>query len=162
MTTNFPEPSSANYYLAAHIECLLVSLRRLTGRNLVNPNLTREEQARRIFDAPFVVLSHNMDAAPILNYANRSGLELFELTWQELVVTPSRQTAELVYRAERDRLLSEVAARGFIDDYHGVRISKHGRRFEITRATVWNVLDDRGAPYGQAATFDAWRFIEPQ
>ena len=160
MTTNFPAPSSANHYLAAHVERLLASLRCWTGRNLVDPNLTMEEQAGSIFQAPFVVLSHNADAEPILNYANRSGLELFELTWQELVVTPSRQTAEPVHRAERDRLLSEVAGRGYIDDYRGVRISKHGRRFEIERATVWNLLDEGGATYGQAATFDAWRFLD--
>jgi len=160
MTTTFPEPGSANHYLAAHVERLLVSLRHWTGRYLVDPKLTIEEQARIIFHAPFVVLSHNTDADPILNYANRGGLELFELTWQELVVTPSRQTAEPVHRAERDRLLSQVAGRGYIDDYRGVRISKHGRRFEIEHATVWNLLDELGAPYGQAATFGAWRFLK--
>ena len=161
MTTIFPEPSSANRYLAAHVERLLDSLRRWTGRNLVDPKLTIEEQARIIFHAPFVLLSHNTDAEPILNYANRRALELFDLTWQELVVTPSRQTAEPVHRAERDRLLSQVADRGYIDDYRGVRISKHGRRFEFERATVWNLLDELGAPYGQAATFGAWRFLYP-
>src|SRR5512135_1453726 len=103
MTTAFPEPGSANHYLAAHVERLLVSLRHWTERYLVDPKLTIEEQARIIFHAPFVLLSHNTDAEPILNYANRRGLELFDLTWQELVVTPSRQTAEPVHRAERDR-----------------------------------------------------------
>jgi hypothetical protein len=155
------EPSSANHYLAAHMERLLVSLRRWTGRSLVEPSLTLEEQARQIFCAPFAVLSHNTDAEPILNYANQTGLELFELTWQELLVTPSRQTAEPVHRAERARLLSEVASRGYIDDYRGVRISKNGRRFQIDQALVWNLLDEHGAPYGQAATFSAWRFLDP-
>jgi hypothetical protein len=42
-----------------------------------------------------------------------------------------------------------------------VRVSKSGRRFLIDRATVWNLLDDSGAHYGQAATFSAWKFIEP-
>jgi hypothetical protein len=37
-----------------------------------------------------------------------------------------------------------------------VRISRSGRRFEIVRATVWNVLDEQGNPAGQAAAFDQW------
>lgn len=154
------EPGSANHYLAAHVARLLGSLRHWTGKNLLAPSLTIEEQARRLFEAPFVVLSHNTDADPTLNYANRSGLDLFELSWQELLVTPSRQTAEPIHRAERERLLAAVARRGYIDDYRGVRISKNGRRFQIDQAIVWNLFDERGAPYGQAATFSAWRFLD--
>ncbi len=160
MTTMISEPSYANQYLAGHVERLLVSLRRWTGRNLVEPGLTPKEQARRIFYAPYVVLSHNTKNDPILNYTNRAGLELFELSWQDLIVTPSRQTTEPVHRAERNRLLSDVANHGYIDDYRGVRISKNGRRFQIERATVWNLLDEQGAPYGQAATFSAWQFLD--
>jgi MEKHLA domain len=154
------EPGSTNHYLAAHVERLLLSLRHWTGRCLVDASLTMEEQSRRVFDAPFVVLSHNTDTDPILNYANRTGLELFELSWQQLLVTPSRQTAQPIHRAERERLLTEVARRGYIDDYRGIRISKNGRRFQIDQAIVWNLFDERGAPYGQAATFSAWRFLD--
>jgi MEKHLA domain len=153
------EPGSANHYRAAHVERLLFSLRHWTGRCLVDASLSIQEQARLVFYLPFVVLSHNTDADPILNYANRTGLELFELSWQELLVTPSRQTAEPVYRAERERLLTEVA-RGYLDDYCGIRISKNGRRFQIDQAIVWNLFDERGSPYGQAATFSAWRFLD--
>jgi hypothetical protein len=53
-------------------------------------------------------------------------------------------------------LLEQVATRGYIDDYSGVRISKSGRRFRILRATVWNVHDRLGRPLGQAATFTDW------
>jgi hypothetical protein len=160
MTKKSSEPSSSNHYLAAHVERLLVSLRRWSGRNLVEPSLNIEGQARQIFFAPFAVLSHNTDADPILNYANRTGLDLFELSWEELLVTPSRQTAEPIHRAERARLLAEVARRGYIDDYRGIRISANGRRFQIDQATVWSLLDEHGAPYGQAATFSRWRFLD--
>ena len=153
------EPGSANNYLAAHVERLVSCLCHWTGRCLVDARLSPEEQARRVFEAPFVVLSHNTDADPILNYANRTGLELFELNWQELLVTPSRRTAEPVHRSERARLLAEVATRGYIDNYRGVRISKKGRRFKIDQALVWNLFDAHGAPYGQAATFCAWHFL---
>jgi hypothetical protein len=71
---------------------------------------------------------------------------------------PSRLTAEAPDRTERARLLAEVAARGFIDDYSGVRISRTGQRFRIERATVWNLSDDEGRRCGQAATFRTWRY----
>jgi hypothetical protein len=55
--------------------------------------------------------------------------------------------------------LSEVSSRGYIDDYRGIRVAKSGRRFLIERATVWNLFDESGGPYGQAATFSEWRHL---
>jgi hypothetical protein len=129
----------------------------LDGEKPVEPD---QAQARTLFYAPFVVLSHNTDAQPILNYANRSGLKLFELTWEELIELPSRHTAEPIHQDERARLLATVARQGFIDDYCGVRITKSGRCFAIEQATVWNLHDENGVPYGQAATFSNWRFLD--
>jgi hypothetical protein len=82
------------------------------------------------------------------------------MTWGELIRTASRLTAEPVHRSERARLLAAVSGKGFIDDYSGIRISKTGRRFVIERATVWNLIDDLGAPYGQAATFSEWKYLD--
>jgi hypothetical protein len=118
------------------------------------------DQARQVYGAPFVLLSHDIAADPMLNYGNRAGLRLFELSWQELIQTPSRLTAEPMHRDERARLLDQVTQQGYIDDYRGVRISKSGRRFMIDKATVWTVLDERGDPYGQAATFSEWKYFD--
>lgn len=156
------KPCAANRYLMEHVQRLLADLRRWTGRTLVEPSLALDEQARRIFHAPFVVLSHDAAADPLLNYANQAALELFEFTWRDLVLTPSRQTAEPLHRAERARLLAAVTRHGYVDDYHGIRISKNGRRFRIEKATVWNLLDDCGMPYGQAAAFSSWRSLDPE
>ena len=153
------EPSECNDYLAHHVSRVLDSLRRWNGRNLIDPELPIRQQARALFEAPFVVLSHNNDDDPLLNYANRAGLELFSLTWDELISLPSRLTAEPVHQEERARLLAAVARQGFIDDYRGVRVVKSGRRFVIEQATVWNLFDEKGADYGQAATFAHWRFL---
>ncbi|HYJ15965.1 MAG TPA: MEKHLA domain-containing protein, partial [Candidatus Limnocylindria bacterium] len=151
-----------NHFGSDHVALLLASLRRLTGRDLVDRQLPMVEQARRIFYAPFAVLSHNCAADPILNYGNRVAMELFELSWQELIRTPSRLTAEPVRRDERERLLDAVRRHGFIDDYCGVRVSQSGRRFYIETATVWNVMDEAGARYGQAATFSAWKHVDAE
>lgn len=154
------EPCEENQFLASHVGRLLASLRRWTGRDLVDRRLPMVDQARQIFTAPFVLLSHDIAADPMLNYGNRAGLRLFELSWQELIQTPSRLTAEPVHRDERARLLDQVTRQGYIDDYRGVRISKSGRRFVIDKATVWTVLDESGDAYGQAATFSEWKYLD--
>jgi hypothetical protein len=87
-------------------------------------------------------------------------LRLFDLSWEELTVMPSRLTAEAPAQADRARLLAQVSRRGFTDDYCGIRIARNGRRFLLERATVWNLIDENGAPYGQATTFSEWRFID--
>jgi len=71
-------------------------------------------------------------------------------------VAPDREAPN---REERARLLAAVTARGFIDDYSGIRISKTGRRFRIAQATVWNLLDEHGRYAGQAAMFSRWEFL---
>jgi len=154
-----PVPCPDNGYLAEHIGLLRQSLRRLTGRDLIDAEVSPPEAARRIYLAPFVVLSHDNQADPILTYANRCALDLFELGWGQLVRMPSRLTAEAPNRGERARLLAQVAERGFIDDYAGVRVSSAGRRFRIEAATVWNLVDEGGLYQGQAASFASWRML---
>jgi hypothetical protein len=155
----FPLPSEANSFLADHVALLRRSLRQLAGRDLIDVDLPAAEAAERIFRAPFVVLSHDATADPVLTYGNRRALELFELSWVALCRTPSRLTAEAPDRDERARLLRQVAERGFIDDYAGVRVSHSGRRFRIVGATVWNLVDADGRACGQAATFAHWRYL---
>ena len=154
-----PYPNEENAFAAQHVQLLLKSLRLFTGRDLVDAKASPEDTARRIFHAPFVVLSHNADPDPVLSYGNLAGLDLFEMTWEELVVTPSRYTAEAVERQERTQLLDRVTSNGLIDDYTGIRISKQGRRFRIENATVWNLRDDKGTHKGQAVVFFLWTFL---
>ena len=154
-----PEPSADNDYLSHHVQMLRSSLRALTGRDLVDGDPSPAEAARLVYRAPFAVLSHGTEADPLLNYANRCALDLFELDWETMVGMPSRLTAEAPEREERFRLLARVAAQGYIDDYSGVRVSRTGRRFVIEAATVWNLEDVSGQCGGQAAVFALWRPI---
>lgn len=153
------EPNERNNYLAEHIQLLLTSFRQLTGRELFEPRGTALEDAIQVWNAPFVVLSHTPVADPIFNYANRTALRLFEMSWEELTQLPSRYSAEALERSERERLLNTVAKQGYIDHYQGVRIAKSGRRFMIKQAVVWNLIDPNGAYLGQAATFAHWDFL---
>ena len=146
-------------FVVSHTACLLRSLKHFAGRELVSGASDARDLAQNIFEASFIIVSHGTEVDPVLNYGNRTALTLWEMTWEELTRTPSRFTAEAPNREERARLLALVTARGFIDDYSGVRISKTGRRFRIHRATVWNLVTEAGQPCGQAAMFDQWEFV---
>lgn len=132
------------------------SFARLTGHALLDAPVT----AAALWRAPMVILAHGTGADPVFFYGNALALELFELTAEALLRTPSRLSAETPDRAERARLLDEVARRGFIDDYAGVRVSSTGRRFRIEQATVWNLVDAAGGLHGQAAAFARWTRLD--
>ena len=136
---------------------ILSNYRRLLGRDLVEIG-PGEDEVRKLFDAPFAVLSAlgPFGTDHVFNYANRQALGLFEYAWDELMGKPSSASAEPVHRDERRRLLDEVGKHGFIENYSGIRISQTGRRFRIKKATVFNLLDERGNHVGQSATFADW------
>jgi hypothetical protein len=146
-------------FVIAHTLRLANSFRKWTGRDLWPGVFSPAELAEKIFNAPFVIVSHGTQADPVLNYGNRAALGLWEMSWEDFTRTPSRLTAEAPNREERAKLLEAVTHKGFSDNYSGVRISKNGRRFEISRATVWNLVSETGEPCGQAATFSEWKFL---
>jgi hypothetical protein len=152
-------PRENNDYLSVHVRQLIESYRRWTGRDLVDANLSPVEQAQALYEAPFVTASHGTEPDPVFNYANRAALALFETSWADFTSMPSRLSAEPVAREERAQLFTRVNQHGFIDDYSGIRISSSGRRFHIRRATVWNVIDTRGMPGGQAVVFHDWEYL---
>lgn len=146
-------------FVIAHTQILARSFRKLTGRDLLPGLFNPTGLSKNIFHAPFVLVSHGTEIDPILNYGNQAALNLWGMSWEELTRTPSRLTAETSNQKERARLLEIVSQRGFIDDYSGVRISKTGKRFQISRATVWNLVFEDGEPRGQAAMFGEWKFL---
>ncbi len=152
-------PPWDNEAMHRHARRLADSHRRWTGRDLLPSEADARELARKLFTAPFVLVSHGTEADPVLNYGNATALGLWEMSWEQLTSTPSRFTAEVPNREERARLLAEVTQNGFIANYAGVRISHTGRRFRIAQATVWNLIAEDGSPAGQAATFGQWEFL---
>jgi hypothetical protein len=156
---NSTPPSEDNNYLVEHANLMQRSFEELLGYPLINTGIDDNDSAEQLFYAPFVLLSHDATSDPVFNYANAQGLELFELSWEELITLPSRLSAEPLEQAERDKLLARVSERGFIEDYRGVRISKTGKRFKIDNAIVWNLTDEDGVYQGQAACFSDWTFL---
>lgn len=153
-----PEPLHTNHFLKEHAALLLDSFKHWTGQDIVDSTLPLEQQAQQLFEAPFVVASHDASPDPILNYGNKAALKLWEASWAGFVAMPSRLTAESIQQDERRRLLDEVTRNGFIDNYQGLRISTKGRRFTITQATIWNLINEAGEHRGQAVMFFDWHF----
>ncbi len=148
-------------WLARHVHRLRASYRHWTGRDLLSPDLDPHAAIAALDAADFAVVSHGIQNDPVFNYGNRTALALFEMTWAEFTVLPSRLSAEPMQQIDRDRLLQQVTLRGYIDDYTGVRISKHGNRLLIRNATVWNILNETGAYAGQAALLREWEPLTP-
>ena len=140
-------------------QLLLNSYRHWVGRDLMLRTGGPEEQAHALFMAPFVVVSHGAQEDPILNYGSHLALTLWETTWEQLLQTPSRLTAEAVNRAEREWMLERARVQGYVDNYRGARISNSGRRCLVESAIVWSVIDQAGRRQGQAATFSRWTFL---
>ena len=140
-------------------QLLLSSFRHWIGRDLLERVGDQDYQAHALFQSPFVIVSHGIEEDPLLNYGNQVALELWELTWEQLVKTPSRLTAEGVNRAEREWMLEQARKRGYLDTYRGVRITATGRRFLVENAVIWNVVAAGGRVVGQAATFAQWTWL---
>ncbi len=138
---------------------LLDSYCHWTGRELIERTSDTAQRARVLFEASFVVVSHGVEPDPILNYGNQTALDLWELSWDQFIKTPSRLTAEPDDRAERGRMLAQANAKGYFDGYRGVRISSTGRRFLVEQALIWTVIDPAGRSIGQAATFSNWSML---
>lgn len=150
-------PAIENQFLNSHVQLLNESFQNFFGVPLLKT--VPEKLAEQLFYAPFVVLSHNTDVDPMLNYANENALALFELNWQQLIKLPSRQSAEIMNQAARDKLMAKVTTEGFVKDYQGIRISSQGRRFQINDGVIWNLYDKLGVYQGQAAYFSDWVFL---
>jgi hypothetical protein len=147
--------------LLQHIHLLLYSFHHWTGDRLI-PIADRKsplEIANLLFNADLVVVSHGTQADPVLNYGNQQALDLWKMDWQTFTSTPSRYTAEQMESSEREHLLAQVKSQGYISGYRGIRIASNGDRFYINQAIIWNVVDQEGKFWGQAATFRKWDAI---
>lgn len=110
-----------------HSQRLILSFQHLLGRPLIASDDDDQplQIAQRLFEAPFVLISHGIEADPIFNYGNRRALEFWQMNWDEFVRMPSRKTAEPVEPEERDRLLAQTQTVGFCH-FQAVRITPTG------------------------------------
>ncbi len=146
MSDNPPEAALNDTRLSLIVE----SYQRLTGTLLV-----AEFNPLALWHAPRAIVAHGTEADPVFFYGNRLAMQLFRMSFAEFACLPSRLSAEPLVQPARAALLARVTKLGYIDNYSGVRIASDGTKFTITDGTVWNLLDETGVCYGQAATFVA-------
>jgi hypothetical protein len=155
-----PEIIRWSQILATSFQQLLVGkVSRQENRPLIDNYTSPEQLSEALFHAPFVIVSHGIEADQILNYGNQAALQLWDMSWDKFTQTPSRLTAETGNQATREKMLVQVANQGYTDNYSGVRISSTGRRFLIEKTVIWNLTDESGNSCGQAATFPNWNFL---
>lgn len=147
-------PSSENNYYQEHVLIMLENLQRWTGRDLIEEyGFSLNKLGQQVFEADFYILSHDRTPDPILNYGNQRVLELWEVSWAELITMHSSTTAKSVDRADRAVMMDRVKMHNYLHGYHGVRISRTGTEFKILDGTIWNLFREDRNFYGQAAWF---------
>ncbi len=151
-----------------HSQRLLDSFRHYLGRPLLpelepatqtQASTNLKAQAKQLFEAPFIVVSHGTEADPIFNYGNAQALALWELSWEAFTQLPSRKSAQGAERPERADMLVQAKAQGYFEGYVGDRASSSGKRFRMENGIIWTVVDTTGDHYGQAATFSQYHFL---
>ena len=153
-------PDFDNGFYNRHARLLCSSYEHWTGRQLIAGYRQMDNLPQVLFDAPFIIVSHGTEADSIFNFGNRAALELFELPWEEFIRLPSRRSADEENLEDRKQLMARVKKDGYADNCTGVRITATGKRFLITGATVWNVVDINKTYHGQAAMFSNWSWIK--
>lgn len=141
-------------FVICHSQQLLTSFHHWTGTLLLPHHPDPTTQAQILFSAPFVIVSHGLEADPIFNYGNAQALALWQLDWDTFTQMPSRRSAPPTAQTERDQLLTAARTTGYISNYQGIRIASSGQRFAIANVTLWAVIDAANHTSGQAATFN--------
>ena len=145
-------PSAANAWQGAHVARVVAAFARVTGGDLVaEAGLDPAALGRSAWEGNFALLTHDTNA--ILTYGNRFALDLWEMDWETLVRTPSRETAPEEDRAARAQIMAAVDRDGFTRSYTGRRVSRSGKFFRIENATVFTLRDEEGAGFGTGAFF---------
>lgn len=147
-----PPPGAENDWHDAFLRRVLAAFTRATGRDLAaEAGVDSAAPGQGFYFADFALLTHRGDADVMLNYGNALALKLWECDWADFTAMSSRETAPGEGRAAREAMMAQVAEKGFVSGYSGVRVSRSGRRFLIQDGIVWRLRDSDGAPFGVAA-----------
>lgn len=104
-------------------------------------------------EAPYSLLAHNGGADPHFIYANECALKCFKYSREEILRLPSRLSAASPDQQERQRMLESLTTKGIVHGYSGMRITSQGESFRIYNGVIWQLNDDDGCSWGQAALF---------
>jgi hypothetical protein len=108
-------PDPRNDYHRAHILIMLENLKRWTNYDLIEEyGFSLDTLGQQVFNADFYLLSHNTAADPVLTYGNQQVLDRWEVSWQELTVMRSSDTAKPADRSQRSNLMAQVKVHNYL------------------------------------------------
>ncbi|MGN6645518.1 MAG: MEKHLA domain-containing protein [Cytophaga sp.] len=135
---------------------ILETYYKIKGVALFDTGYSDEYKSYLLYHAPFVVVSHGIEADPVFNYANMTAQQLWRIDWEDFVKLPSKYSAEPGSTEDRQQLLDTAERQGYVDHFRGTRISSQGNRFVIENVLLCNLTDGAGQRIGQAALFRSW------
>ncbi|WP_339101752.1 MEKHLA domain-containing protein [Candidatus Enterococcus clewellii] len=121
------------------------------GRQFPVPSQEKQRYVWLDEQAPFGLLVQNTKEDPTFIYANQKAQDIFGYTLSEFLTTPSRKSAPTANQEDRKQMLRDVEKTGISDNYKGTRVDHQGNLFEISKGSIWKVLDDSGKTVGIAA-----------
>ncbi len=141
------------------VDLLLKSYKNSYGKHLIIPSRdfgAQENNGFKVYNLKNPVMAHNNAPEPCLNYANSAALELWKMSWSEMIGMPSSITTPKNEQSERNNALSQATKNHAIENYQGIRVNSQGELFMISNVRIWSILDEEGHIFGQAATFNSW------
>ncbi|MBO9703601.1 MAG: MEKHLA domain-containing protein [Sporocytophaga sp.] len=142
-----------------HCKLIAKNYKFWTGKELFEEKLHESELSEKMYNAPFVILSHGTQADPIYNYVNLKAQELWEYTWDEMIKLPSRRSAGTNETAQRLELIKEGQEKGITFTEKALRESCSGKKFYIKNVVLFNLLGEGGEYEGQCAIYNDWEFV---
>lgn len=159
-------PKAAAPYLQTevimHNLLMVESYKRKVGRPIMD-DAEIHEIAKLIWEAPYGVVSHDIEsdpANPKYDYANKAALELFQASWEELIGQPSSCTIEDMNQniEDRQKLLKRAQEDGSASVHSLWRKGLQGRPVCISNGLLWNIEAPSGSLIGQAIAIHEWEF----
>ena len=135
------------------IERIEICYKMMSGRPLPGPDRITDREWWLHYTAPYSILAHNGGADPHFIYANEFALRCFKYSREEMLSLPSRLSAAAPDQQERQKMLSGLASKGIVHGYSGVRVTRQGASFSIHNGVIWQLKNDDGTLWGQAAFF---------
>ena len=142
----------------ARLALIAESFARLAGKPLVDLTPGGFEEA--MWHAPRAIVAYGIEPEPRFFYGNRVALEVLAMTSGELIGTIANRLGEPVLREEQSRMIAGLARHDIVDMYAVVGLAANGRRYAISNAQLWNLVDRHGGHHGRAATFADWQFLD--
>lgn len=135
----------------ALIERIEKSYHQLSGKNLPSPHEINDRPHWLDNEAPYGLLAHGTGDDPLFIYANKTALATFKYSAEQMLQLPSRLSADTADQKERQQMLDSLITDGIFYGYSGTRITRDGTLFQVFNGTIWNLLNEDGTQWGQAA-----------